>query len=41
MKRREQEMPELRDILTTCDEAYLSTHLRTVGDINKFAMTFY
>jgi hypothetical protein len=41
MKRREEEMQELRDILTKYDEAYLSTHLRTAADINKFAMTFY
>ena len=34
-------MQELRDILAKYDESYISAHLRTTGDINAFAATFY
>jgi hypothetical protein len=34
-------MQELRDILSKYDESYVSAHLRTTGDINAFAATFY
>ncbi len=34
-------MEEIREVLKKYDEAYISTNLHSVDDINKFANTFY